>query len=134
MKYPFVIFYRKEKYCNIDNFFVQNSNNLNCSVFIADNIEHVKNLHNSNFHLLITYGDSQIDYENELHSVISKKMFVRHIHLLPESNILSNVNLFNKAGIACPHVLVPDSLPPKVLDPNKGKSEILLVSAGFVPP
>ena len=95
MKYPFVIFYRKGTYCNIDDFFSQNSNNLNCSVFIADNIEHVKNLHNSNFHLLITYGDSQIDYENELHSVISKKMFVRHIHLLPESNIFSNVNLFN---------------------------------------
>ena len=60
MKYPFVIFYRKEKFNCIDNFFIQNSSTLDCSIFIAVSVEYVKNLHNSNFQLLITYGD---DYE-----------------------------------------------------------------------
>lgn len=95
MKYPFVIFYRKEKYSNIDDFFIQNANKLDCSIFIADNIEHVKNLHNPNFHLLITYGDSPIEYEDELRSTISETMLIRHTHLLSTSNICSNVNIFN---------------------------------------
>lgn len=95
MKYPFVIFYRKEKYSNIDDFFIQNSNELYCSIFLSDNIENVQNLHNSNFHLLITYGDSPVEYEDELLSIISKKMLIRHIHLLPTSNTFSDVNIFN---------------------------------------
>lgn len=95
MKYPFVIFYRKDIFSQIDNFFIENSSKLDCSIFIANNIEHVKNLHNSNFHLLITYGDSQNYYTNELSTVISEKMFVRIIHLLPTSNIISNVDIFN---------------------------------------
>ena len=36
MKYPFVIFYRKEKYNKIDSFFIENANKLECSVFISD--------------------------------------------------------------------------------------------------
>lgn len=96
MKYPFVIFYRIEKYCNIDNFFIQNANNLDCSIFIADNIEHVKNLHNSNFHLLITYGDSFDEYKNDLLTVISTNMLIRHIHLSPTSEIFSKLSIFNE--------------------------------------
>ena len=74
MKYPFVIFYRKEKFNSIDNFFIQNSSKLDCSIFIADSVEYVKNLHNSNFQLLITYGDDKEEYCNELLTVISKEM------------------------------------------------------------
>ena len=99
MKYPFVIFYRKEKFNIIDNFFVENANKLDCSIFIANSLEHVKNLHNSNFHFLITYGDSSNDYttyNNELLSVISKEMLIRHIHTSSDSNIFSDINLFNK--------------------------------------
>lgn len=95
MKYPFVIFYRKEKYSNIDNFFIDNAINLNCSVFIANNIEHVKNLHNSNFHLLITYGDSHIEYQEELLTIISDKMLIRYIHSFPKSDMFKDINTFN---------------------------------------
>ncbi len=96
MKYPFVIFYRKDIFSDIDSFFIQNSNQLDCSIFIADSINYVKNLHNSNFHFLITYGDSEIDYKNELLTVISESMMVRHIHIMPDSDIFSNVHNFNK--------------------------------------
>lgn len=96
MKYPFVIFYRIEKYCNIDNYFIKNANNLDCSIFIANSLEHIKNLHNSNFHLLINYGESYDEYKNDLLTVISENMLIRHIHLLPTSDVFSNVNIFNR--------------------------------------
>ena len=96
MKYPFIIFYRKEKFKNVDNFFIENSANLDCTVFLANCIDNINFLHNSNFHLLITYGDSVDEFKNELLTVVSKEMLIRHLHILPESSILSNVNEFNK--------------------------------------
>ena len=93
MKYPFVIFYRKEKFNCIDNFFIQNSSTLDCSIFIADSVEYVKNLHNSNFQLLITYGDDYEEYCKELLTVISKEMLQRHIHIT--NDILKNIAFFN---------------------------------------
>lgn len=90
MKYPYIIFYRNDKYNAIDNFFIQNASNLNCSVFIANSLENIKNLHNSNYHILITFGD-----EIDLLSVISREMLVRHIHINTESNVFDNASLFN---------------------------------------
>jgi glycosyltransferase involved in cell wall biosynthesis len=96
MKYPFVIFYRKEKFNNIDSFLIQNSSNLNCSIFIADSIEYVKNLHNSNFHLLLTYGDDKEEYVNELLTIISNKMLVRHTHIQVNDELIRDINIFNE--------------------------------------
>lgn len=96
MKYPFIIFYRKDIFSQIDDFFIQNANKLDCSIFISNSIDYVKNLHNSNFHFLITYGDSPIEYKNELLTVISENMLIRHIHALPNSSIFSNIDNFNK--------------------------------------
>ena len=96
MKYPFVIFYRKEKFNSIDNFFMQNSSTLDCSIFISDSIEYVKNLHNSNFQLLITYGDDKEEYCKELLTVISKEMLQRHMHILTNDINTKNITLFNQ--------------------------------------
>jgi glycosyltransferase involved in cell wall biosynthesis len=95
MKYPFVIFYRKEQFNNIDSFFIQNSSKLDCSIFIADSIEYVKNLHNSNFHLLLTYGDDKNEYVNELLTIISNKMLVRHTHIQINDDIIKDITVFN---------------------------------------
>ena len=95
MKYPFVIFYRKEKFNCIDNFFIQNSSTLDCSIFIADSVEYVKNLHNSNFQLLITYGDDYEEYCKELLTVISKEMLQRHIHILNNDILTNDIIKFN---------------------------------------
>ena len=94
MKYPFIIFYRTDYFCYVDNFFIENANKLDCSIFIADSIEHVKNLHNSNFHLLITYGNEN-DYSNNLLSVISPSMLIRRFHIHKDSNIIQNITNFN---------------------------------------
>jgi glycosyltransferase involved in cell wall biosynthesis len=95
MKYPFVIFYRKDEFSSSDIFFIQNANKLNCSIFIANSIENVKNLHNSNFHLLLTYGNNYEEYKNELLTVISENMLVRHNHILAGSVMLNDINIFN---------------------------------------
>ena len=99
MKYPFVIFYRKERFNSIDNFFIQNSSTLDCSIFIADSVEYVKNLHNSNFQLLITYGDDKEEYCNELLTVISKEMLKRHIHITNDIDITLFNQLINNTYI-----------------------------------
>ena len=91
MKYPFVILYRKDIHANIDTFFIENANALNFSIFIANSIDYVKHLHNSNYHILLTYGDSEADVKNEILTVISESMLVRHIHMdyLPELKLSS---------------------------------------------
>ena len=81
MKYPFVILYRKDIHANIDNFFIENANALNFSTFIASSIDYVKHMHNSNYHILLTYDVSETDAKNEILTVISESMLVRHIHM-----------------------------------------------------
>lgn len=95
MKYPFIIFYRSEQFNSVDNFFIQNADRLDCSVFITNSLEDVKNIHNSNYHILITYGDDYYVYKNELLTIISENMLIRHIHAEPDTTIFSNVNEFN---------------------------------------
>jgi glycosyltransferase involved in cell wall biosynthesis len=95
MKYPFVIFYRKEIFNCIDNFFIQNSSLLDCSIFIANSIEYVKNLHNSNFQLLLTYGDNYEEHCKELLTVISKEMLQRHVHISTDHDVTKNIDFFN---------------------------------------
>jgi glycosyltransferase involved in cell wall biosynthesis len=97
MKYPFIIFYRKDDFSYIDNFFIENANELNCSVFIADSIKYVKNLHNSNYHLLITYGnENENEYLDDLLTIIPKRMLIRRLHIQSNTNILKHVHIFNQ--------------------------------------
>ena len=44
MKYPYIIFYRYEKYNLVDRFFIENGNALECSIFIANNIAEATSL------------------------------------------------------------------------------------------
>ncbi len=92
MRYPFVILYRYDKYNSIDTFFSQNSNELQCSIFLTNNIIEVTNLHNSNYHLLVTCGESKEEYEQELLTVISENMLVRRIHIDIKDLLNDNTN------------------------------------------
>jgi glycosyltransferase involved in cell wall biosynthesis len=97
MKYPFIIFYRHEKYNAIDKYFRNNESLLNCSIFVADTISELNNLHNSNYHLLVTYGTTFDEYETELLNIVSSNMLLnRHIHISPEDEISKNIQLFNE--------------------------------------
>lgn len=92
MKYPFVIFFRKDEFCAIDNFFIEHANNLDCSIYITDSVDYVKNLHCANFHLLVTYGG---DYTDELLGVISQNMMNRCINVSEKSDLFDSVYNFN---------------------------------------
>jgi glycosyltransferase involved in cell wall biosynthesis len=92
MKFPFIIFFRHNKYSYIDQFFTENEKKLDCSIYITDNVKKVEKLHNANYHLLITYGSSDKEYNDDLLQVISEKMFVKRLHLTQ----LPVIETFNK--------------------------------------
>lgn len=93
MKFPFIIFFRHDKYSQIDQFFSTNASLLDCSIYITNNIQKLNKLHNSNYNLLITYGDLVEEYTDLLRSIISKKMMIRCCHM---TNIENDVAKFNQ--------------------------------------
>ena len=53
MKYPYIIFYRLEKHSNIDNFFIENHEKLNCSLFFTSDKEDLNKLFDSNYQFFL---------------------------------------------------------------------------------
>ena len=97
MKYPYIIFYRLEKYANIDNFFIENNEKLNCSLFFTSDKEDLNKLFDSNYQILITYGDDESEYIPNVNSIIADRMRNRWIHF---KNI-SDIEEFNRAVNYC---------------------------------
>jgi glycosyltransferase involved in cell wall biosynthesis len=97
MKYPFIIFYRLDKYSNIDNFFIENNESLNCTLFFTSNKEDLNNMFDFNYHLLITYGPDESEYIDNCLSVISDRMRNRWIHL----NEIYSIYTFNNSVNFC---------------------------------
>lgn len=81
MKYPYVIIYRLDKYSEIDNFFISNSEKLNCTIFITNKYREVNHLFSSDYHILISYGDNEQEYIENINSVIANRIRKRWIHL-----------------------------------------------------
>ena len=94
MKYPFVYFLRFEKYKEIDNFIEQNKSKFNCSIKIINHeeINSLNNLFNSNYHILVTYGEDDESYIPLVHQIIVNRMRSRWIH----KKSISNIEEFNK--------------------------------------
>jgi len=97
MKYPFVIFYRLEKYSSIDDFFISNNEKLNCSIFFTHNKEELNKLFNPNYQILITYGPEESEYLENTLSVIADRMRNRWIHLTE----LPTIDRFNEMVNYC---------------------------------
>jgi glycosyltransferase involved in cell wall biosynthesis len=97
MKYPYIIFYRLEKHSNIDNFFIENNEMLTCSLFFTSDKEDLNKLFDSNYQILITYGDNEDEYISSVNSIIADRMHNRWIHFkeIPE------INEFNRAVNYC---------------------------------
>jgi O-antigen biosynthesis protein len=93
MKYPFILFYRSDNYSIIDTFFYSNCEKLNCTVFIINNINDINKLFNSNYNLLITYGNSFDEYKDSVLEIISENMLIRHKHINCDQPI--DINKFN---------------------------------------
>ena len=63
MRYPSVLLYRNDEYSQIDTFFNNNKNNIECSINIIINEEEINKLFDCNYHLLITYGEKSKESE-----------------------------------------------------------------------
>lgn len=94
MKYPFIIFYRLDKYAHIDNYFFDNNEHLNCSIFITGTNKSLHKLYDSNYHLLVTYGDTFDEYFEKVTEVIPQRMLLRHLHF--ETKKITNIEEFNR--------------------------------------
>jgi hypothetical protein len=59
MKYPFVVFYRLDKFSDIDNYLITNNSRLECSLYFTSNKDDLNKLFDANYQILITYGDNE---------------------------------------------------------------------------
>lgn len=97
MKYPYVIFFRLDKYAEIDNFFISNNEKLKCTLFFTSNLEHLNKLFNSNYQILVTYGPEADEYTTKFLSHITNRMRNRWIHF----NEIPVIDNFNTAVNFC---------------------------------
>jgi len=80
MKYPFVIFFRYEKYSYIDIFFQTNKDKLLCSLIHINAKTELNKIFDSANHLLVTFGNTKSEYFNDVNDIIPERMFSRWIH------------------------------------------------------
>jgi glycosyltransferase involved in cell wall biosynthesis len=97
MKYPYIIFYRLEKFTNIDSFFIINNEKLNCSIFFTSNTADLNKLFDFNYQILVTYGNDEIEYIPNVMSVITERMRDRWIHFKE----IPGIDEFNRAINYC---------------------------------
>jgi len=97
MKYPYVIFYKLEEYSVIDNFFINNSEMLNCTIFFTSDKNDLNKLYDSSYQILVTYGESVPIYNSNVLSIITERMRDRWIHF----NEIKSIDEFNRAVNYC---------------------------------
>jgi hypothetical protein len=97
MKYPVVIFFRYEKYNFIDKLFTDEIKNLNCTVKITNDYKYLNNLFDSNYHVLVTFGNNCEEYYNDIYSIIADRMNYQWVHLKE----IEDINNFNNSVNYC---------------------------------
>jgi len=99
MKYPYILFFRYDKYSYIDAFLDSNKDKLLCSVFIVNKKEELNKMYDSSYHLLITFGEDETIYHKDVNDIIVDRMRKRWLHFkhLDESNL----NTFNNGVNYC---------------------------------
>lgn len=94
---PNILFFRYDKYSEIDDFFTRHKDELSCKVNIISKSHNLNHLFCVDYHILVTYGENETEYYASVNSVITPKMRMRWIHL----NKLDDVNSFNNSVIFC---------------------------------
>ena len=98
MKYPFVVFFRHDTYDLIDDFFIQNSQQLQCTLYFTKTKSNLNKLFNSNYQVLVTYGNDKMEYYNEIKEHLPERIFLnRWLHFTE----LTNINEFNYMVNTC---------------------------------
>lgn len=81
MKYPIIIFLRNPQYSYIDQYLNGNKENFMCSFHnIGDDYLKLNLLFDPNYHLLVTFGDNDWEYCDNVNRIIAPRMRKRWIH------------------------------------------------------
>ena len=91
MKYPNIIFFRHKEYAYIDMFFEEKKEQLLCNINITEDKNYLNNLFDSNYPILVTFGENCLEYIEEVNSIIAPRMSSRWLHF----DKLNDINQFN---------------------------------------
>jgi glycosyltransferase involved in cell wall biosynthesis len=81
MNYPFVLFYRFDKYSSVDNFLNDNKEELNCTISVINDSKELNLLFNPNYQILVTYGDTEEEYHSHVCPSIAARVSSRWFHM-----------------------------------------------------
>ena len=79
MRYPNILFYRHEQYNDVDKILETKKDSLLFNPNIVSSLNNIYKLFDSNYHLLITYGEKEQEYYY-LGKVLVNRMFIRWLH------------------------------------------------------
>ena len=91
MKFPFILFFRYDKYKSIDAFFQDNCNKLNCTLHIINKKEKLNKVFKQTYPLLVVFGEKN-DYIDDLSDFQNSNMSNRIIYI----SSIDNINVFNE--------------------------------------
>jgi glycosyltransferase involved in cell wall biosynthesis len=99
MKYPFILFFRYDKYNYIDTTLKENSNELQCTIHIINNSQKLNKLFKQIYPLLVTFGDNSHEYNNDLYATFDNSFQHRIIHIHKFNSIGEFNTIINQAYI-----------------------------------
>jgi glycosyltransferase involved in cell wall biosynthesis len=87
MKYPKILFFRLDKYSEIDTFINKNINEFECDIEITSDSKMLENLFTPDYHILATFGELEQEYYGVINSIIVPRINKRWIHFKEIVNI-----------------------------------------------
>lgn len=95
MKYPFILFFRHDKYKNIDNTLTENSSKLNCTLHIVNKKEKLNKFYKQIYPFLIVFGETKEEYDNDLSELLDSQLSKRIVYIsdfisVEEFNVIVN--------------------------------------------
>jgi glycosyltransferase involved in cell wall biosynthesis len=108
MKYPFILFFRDDKYKYIDSIIRDNSDNLDCTLHIINKKEKLNNLFKQIYPLLIIFSTEEKEYSEILNEYFNdnnnsnnsnNSIYNRIIHISEITNVSEFNNIVNQKYI-----------------------------------
>lgn len=108
MKYPFILFYRHDKYDYIDSLLKNNSTNLDCTLHIINKSEKLNLIYKQIYSLLVVFGNKD-EYNSELiqylnSNINNRILFLSEITNIEKFNTLVNEQFINLCSLERIHV------------------------------
>jgi glycosyltransferase involved in cell wall biosynthesis len=99
MKYPFILFFRHNKYNYIDNILTDNSNKLDCTLHIINKKEALNKFYKQIYPFLIVFGETKEEYNDDLADLLNSQLSNRIIYISDFISVDKFNELVNKTYI-----------------------------------